>query len=383
MAVYKRFNGKKVTPKDKDWDRGTWVVEFELRGHRVHEAIPEAQNKRQAEQAETSMRQAIFDRKYNKASGTVRLLDFIDKEYLPWARENKRSFSDDEQRAVRIKEFFGNRLIRDVAQPLMVEKFKSALRKSDSKLKRPFSPATVNRHLTLLSGIFSMACKNGLIESNPVSKVKPLREPEPRGRYLNQYAHDEEERLLNSLAVYGEYMVTLASLDLETGMRLGELLLARWEDVNMLAREIFVRFTKNGKSRTLPLTERAVLLLTDLRQGALPEDLIFDPEKMGRRRRQTMVVFEKAVGEAGLDDFTFHDLRRTFATRLRAAGVHEYDIADLLGHSTTPGDTRASSVTRGYARAVPQRLRDAVELLEVGRRLAACPPTAHQVASGT
>jgi Phage integrase family len=65
-------------------------------------------------------------------------------------------------------------------------------------------------------------------------------------------------------------------------------------------------------------------------------------------------VPESAVGEAGLDDLTFHDLRRTFATRLRAAGVHEYDIADLLGHSTTPGDTRASSVTRGYARAVPR-----------------------------
>jgi integrase len=121
----------------------------------------------------------------------------------------------------------------------------------------------------------------------------------------------------------------------------------------MLAREIFVRFTKNGKSRTLPLTKRAVRLLTDLRQDALPEDLIFDPERTGRRRRQTMVVFEQAVGEAGLDDLTFHDLRRTFARRLRAAGVHEYDIADLLGHSTTPGDTRASSVTRGYARAVP------------------------------
>lgn len=227
----------------------------------------------------------------------------------------------------------------------------------------------------------NMACKNGIIESNPVSKVKSLREPEPRGRYLNQYGQDEEERLMNSLAVYGEYMVALASLDLETGMRLGELLVARWEDVNMLAREIFVRFTRNGKSRTLPLTKRAVRLLTDLRQDARPEDLIFDPERTGRRRRQTMVVFEQAVGEAGLDDLTFHDLRRTFATRLRAAGVHEYDIADLLGHSTKPGDTRASSVTRGNAMAVPQRLRVAVELLEVGRRLAACPPTAHQVAS--
>ena len=382
MAVYKRFNGKKVAPKDKNWDRATWVVEFELRGHRIHEAIPEARNKRQAEQAETNIKQSIFDRKYNKASGTVRFVDFIDNEYLPWARENKRSYRDDEQRAVRVKEFFGNRLIRDIAQPLLVEKFKSNLRKSDSKLERPFSPSTVNRYLTLLSGIFSMAYRNGIIEGNPVSKVKCLREPEPRGRYLNQYGQDEEERLMNSLAVYGEYMVALVSIDLETGMRLGELLLARWEDVNMLAREIFVQFTKNGKSRQLPLTKRAVQLLAPLRQDARPDELIFDPERTGRRRRQTMVVFEKAVDEAGLDDFTFHDLRRTFATRLRAAGVHEYDIADLLGHSTTPGDTRASSVTRGYARSVPQRLRDAVEQLERGRLLAIGPPSAHQVASG-
>jgi hypothetical protein len=172
MAVYKRFNGKKVTPKDKNWDRATWIVEFELRGHRVHEAIPEARNKRQAEQAETNIRQSIFDRKYSKASGTVRFVDFIDNEYLPWARENKRSYRDDEQRAVRIKEFFGNRLIRDIAQPLLVEKFKSKLRKSDSNWERTFSPSTVNRYLTLLSGIFSMACKNSIIESNPVSKVR-------------------------------------------------------------------------------------------------------------------------------------------------------------------------------------------------------------------
>jgi integrase len=223
-----------------------------------------------------------------------------------------------------------------------------------------------------------MACKNGLIESNPVSKVKSLREPEPRGRYLNQYGQDEEERLMNSPAVYGEYMVALASLDLETGMRLGELLPAKWEDVNMLAREIFVRFTKNGKSRMPPLTKRAVRLLTDLRQDASPEDLIF----AGRRRRQTMVVFEKAVDEAGLDDFTFHDLRRTFATRLRAAGVHEYDIADLLGHSTTPGETGNTKVTRGCAHGVPQRLRNAVDSPEEGKRLISATPTPRQAARG-
>jgi integrase len=42
-----------------------------------------------------------------------------------------------------------------------------------------------------------------------------------------------------------------------------------------------------------------------------------------------MVCFERAVKESGIGDFHFHDLRHTFATRLRAANVHEYDIADL------------------------------------------------------
>jgi hypothetical protein len=72
---------------------------------------------------------------------------------------------------------------------------------------------------------------------------------------------------------------------------------------------------------------------------------------------------------AGLDNFHFHGLRRTFATRLRAANVHEYDIADLLSHSVPEGATRGTSVPRGYARAVPQRLRDAINALGRGKLL--------------
>lgn len=146
MAVYKRFNSKRIKPTDPNWDRGTWVVEFNLRGHRVKEAIPEARTKKQAEQVETQIRQAIFDKKYNRASAVTRFSDFLDKVFVPWARENKRSYKDDEQRVVKLKEFFGLRAIRDIT-PMLIEKFKSELRKSDSKFKRTFSPSTVNRYL--------------------------------------------------------------------------------------------------------------------------------------------------------------------------------------------------------------------------------------------
>ncbi|HEX7956327.1 MAG TPA: tyrosine-type recombinase/integrase [Pyrinomonadaceae bacterium] len=380
MAVYKRFNGKRIKLGDPNWERGTWVVEFSLRGHYVKEAVPEARTKKQAEQVEIQIQQAIFDRKYNHASAVTRFSDFVDGVFLPWARENKRSWEDDEQRSGRLKGFFGQRAIRDIT-PMLVEKFKSELRKSDSRYSRPFSPATVNRYLQVLSRVLSMAYENGIVDSNPMSRVKRLREPEPRQRYLNQYSDDEEERLMKALAVYGEHVVALAELDLEVGMRLGELLNARWADVDGVNRHVSITQTKNDKPRLVPLTARALGILKRLRQDAPDEELIFDQHRTGRKRRQLMVCFERAVKEAGIDDFHFHDLRHTFATRLRAANVHEYDIADLLGHSTTPGETRNTKVTRGYAHGVPKRLRDAVDSLEQGKRaILEGAPTSRQVA---
>lgn len=80
-------------------------------------------------------------------------------------------------------------------------------------------------------------------------------------------------------------------------------------------------------------------------------------ERLKSRLRKTETKYGRNV-RGGI---TYHDLRRTFATKLRAAAVHEYDIADLLGHSTTPAERRDTKVTRGYSHAVPSRLREAVE----------------------
>ncbi|HKS26727.1 MAG TPA: tyrosine-type recombinase/integrase [Pyrinomonadaceae bacterium] len=377
MAVYKRYKGKYLKPNDPDWDKGTWIVQFVLRGHSVKEAIPEARTRKQAEQVETQIRQAIFDRKYNKASAVTRFSDFFDNVFLPWAKENKRSWKDDEQRGVLLKEFFKDSPIRDIT-PIRIEAYKSALRKTDSKYKRPFAPSTINRYLQVLSRVLSMAFENGIIDSNPMERVNRLREPEPRERFLNQYAEDEEERLINALVAYGEHMVALVELDLEVGMRLGELLNAKWADV--VGDVIFVMQTKNDKPRIIPLTKRAIEILRGLRQDAPDEERIFDPKRTGRRRRQLMACFQAAIQSAGLSDFHFHDLRHTFATRLRAANVHPYDIADLLGHSVPDGETRSTRVTRGYAHGVPQRLRDAVNSLEKGKQaiLAGLPSVCQQ-----
>ena len=132
---------------------------------------------------------------------------------------------------VKLKDFFDQRAIRGIT-PMLIEKFKSELRKFNSRYKRPFSPATVNRYLHVLSRVLSMAYENGIVDGNPMSRVKRLREPAPRQPYLNQYLDDEEERLMKALATCGEHMVALAELDLEVGMRLSELLNTNSSDVD-------------------------------------------------------------------------------------------------------------------------------------------------------
>ena len=60
MAVYKRYMGKRIEPSDPSWNKGTWVVEFSLRGQYLKEPLPEARTRKQAEQAETNLRQTIL-----------------------------------------------------------------------------------------------------------------------------------------------------------------------------------------------------------------------------------------------------------------------------------------------------------------------------------
>jgi hypothetical protein len=80
MAVWKRYNGKRIKgegPKGK----GTWIVEFRLRGHYVKQAIPEARTKAEAEQAQTKIKRDIFDDKYNPAAGNKTSLSLLMKSF--------------------------------------------------------------------------------------------------------------------------------------------------------------------------------------------------------------------------------------------------------------------------------------------------------------
>src|SRR5260370_42390194 len=107
MSVYKR--GKKGTH---------WHYYFRVRGVRYRGAIPEARTKWEAERAESKIKQDVFEGRFGKIeTGTMKLKDFIEEIYMPWAKANKKSWLNNRYSKPILEQFFANKQLREI-QPL-------------------------------------------------------------------------------------------------------------------------------------------------------------------------------------------------------------------------------------------------------------------------
>jgi hypothetical protein len=151
---------------------------------------------------------------------------------------------------------------------------------------------------------------------------------------------------------------------LQTGMRCKEQYSRiDWSCVDLVRKDIRVPQSKNGKGRHIPLSDAARVAFERLRQrkfgeGAVPiraEGPIFTGRD-GERLLGAKHWFLRAVKKAGLTDFTWHDLRHSFASRLVMADVDIRTVADLLGHRTL-------TMTMRYTHLAPEHKQVAVERL--------------------
>ena len=96
--------------------------------------------------------------------------------------------------------------------------------------------------------------------------------------------------------------------------------------------------------------------LRALKQDASSDEHVFSHTRTGLKLTTFRHAWEGACKAAKISGLRFHDLRHTFATRLRSKGVHEMDIMTLLGHTTL-------QMTSRYTHAMPQNRRTAVDSL--------------------
>jgi len=309
---------------------GVWVIDYYDGFRRRRKAIGPAKGEAKKILAEKRLEVRRGGREDRPRLDAPRFDQFIER-YKEYSRANKRGFYNERYRIQQIAEFFGKRKLSDLRR-WDAEAFKI-------KLSKTLAPATVNRLLGNLKHMMSMAVAWDILGSNPFSGVKLLRVPKRTERVLSA---EEEAQLLAAFGqVRSPHLRSCVLLALNTGMRKGEILGLRWENVDLGNRLITLYNGKTTQSdRRIPMNEIVFELLSDLRKQNSGGFIFPSTRKKDDRFRDPKVGFMKAVRLAKIPHLRFHDLRHTFATRLVRAGVDLVTVQHLLGHSSITMTTR-------------------------------------------
>jgi integrase len=321
-----------------------WWIEWYQDGQRKRERI--GPNKSAAEQQLREVLTARTEGRYIKKSPDARML-FRDlaKWYLELPEvKAKRSYAKDQMHCKRLMAQFGDRLLKDIT-PAMVEAYKQKRLSENSHRGTPTKPATVNREVTTFKTVFNKAMKNGKAERNPAQGVKPFKENNARDRILSP------EEYVRLLAHSPAHIKPVIKMGYFSGMRRGEILGLTWGQVDL--KEGFIKLeawdTKTNDPRLVPLNAELISMLKDMPRG-LPGVPVFTYK--GRSMAEMTRSFVTACKRAGIEDFTFHDLRHTAINNWRLQGHDYFRIMAASGHKTMSVFKRYNTVSKEELKAL-------------------------------
>ncbi|MCD6219046.1 tyrosine-type recombinase/integrase [Candidatus Calescamantes bacterium] len=218
-----------------------WYIDYYYQGRRIREKV--GPSKSLAELALKKRKIEIAEGKFldKRKKERIRFRDFA-KEFLEvYSKPNKRSWKRDEISIKHLSKFFGGKYLSEIT-PYDIENYKK------ERIQK-VSPSTVNRELTCLKTIFNKAIQWEKIDGNPVRKVRLYKENNQRVRYLTQ---EEIRKLINNAQ---EPLKSIIILALNTGMRQGEIMNLKWQDIDLENRVIYVKETKSGEKREVPINK--------------------------------------------------------------------------------------------------------------------------------
>lgn len=185
------------------------------------------------------------------------------------------------------------------------------------------SPQTVTHELNLLHRAYVIASTEwGIILPNGIPKTSRPALPRGRGTRLRP---SQIEIIVQSTG--SEQLKRIVPLAVETAMRRSELLSIRWENVDLDRRSIYLEKTKNGLSRTVPLSPKALQVLQSMQPAATGPVFTLAASSVTQ-------AFQRAVERAGLQTVRFHDLRHEATSRLFERGLNVIEVARVTGHLT-------------------------------------------------
>ena len=186
-------------------------------------------------------------------------------------------------------------------------------------------PQTVRHELNLIRHVLNIARREWDIPLtvNPVAEIKL---PSPQKSRDRRLIPGELEGLLSAWrGMRTAWLIPLVMLAIETGMRRSELLGLQWQDVDLDARLAHLGITKNGDSRTIPLTPGAVEIIGNLPRD--DRDRLFTVTPTAVRQ-----AWDRLTKRSGIEDLHFHDLRHEAISRFFERGLSVPEVALISGH---------------------------------------------------
>ena len=251
---------------------------------------------------------------------SITLKEYIERYYIPFQKNTKKekNFKDLLGKLNIILSYeLVDKNITDITENDILNFFN--LLKNDRDIKQ----ATQNRYRTCLNHIFNTAIKDKVVNYNPVKYTKKFKEVS-RDRALNS---SEIKALLQACSnSRNQELYYIVMVALYTGMRYSNIVNMKKSNIKGNVYQLDGCETKSGKGQLIYLHQDLMNELNKHMQ-AYNRDNIFITKRVKRS-------FKTALKKAGIENFRFHDLRRTFATFLLYNNTNIKTIQNMLGHSS-------------------------------------------------
>ena len=245
---------------------------------------------------------------------------------------------------------FGDGKLFQISTP-DIEAFKKQRKEKPVRGGKVRSDVSVNRELEILRHMLNKAVEWGMLDENPFTRFRDpifFEERNDRVRFLEE---DEIKRLLDASPLY---LANLIKGAIFTGLRKGDLFNLKWNDANL--ERGFLNYREQKKREKLGfkyLNSDMIGLLMEIPRGE--SDFIFlGPDR--RPLRDIKRSFHTALRKAGIKDFRWHDLRHTSASHLLMRGASMKAVQEHLGHTTIAMTQRYSHLSRDFQKEEVNRL---------------------------
>lgn len=272
--------------------------------------------------------------------------DFSQNQYLPHAYQTKRSAKGDEgMLRLHMWPRFGHRKLGEIET--------HEIQVYLNEMARKRTKATANRHHSLIARMFKLAVIWKVLDRSPCFGLVKFHEDKHPERFLSPL---EIGRFVSALDQDENQVIAAAlKLLLLTGLRRNEVIKARWDQVDLDARLLYLPKTKAGKPRYAVLNSVAYELVKNLpSRNASP--WLFPARSGDKPIENPKSTLLRVLERAGIDPMRTHDLRHSFASTAINAGATLAEVQGLLGHSS-------SAMTERYAHLAQDNVRRASEVV--------------------